>query len=387
MLAAIFQLAVFLSHPSLGNERVEALTDQITQLTNINSGTSNKIGVGQIQSWIGTKLKGLGFNVNVDEKLLLTGDRKGQGSNTVVFIVHADTIFESTSPFQKFEIFADRKTAQGPGVIDAKGGIVVAIEGLKRFLQEQKSPSFNIVFVSSPSEETGSVGLIETFRKLGDQAWMVLGFEPALENGSIIQSRKGNRWYKIEVFGKEAHAGRAHQDGINACHGLANVLTSISELTDYNKDVTLSIGRMEGGKDKYNIVCGTAVAKVDTRFQNFAMREDLDKKISGVLRRIRPVGLRTQTTIEDDCPPFSPSKSAKPYLQRYLALIQKIEGRKVVAEKSGGSADSNYFSKEGVVVIDGLGPVGGKMHTSEEFILLSSLETRAEALRLFLRGL
>ena len=368
------------------DEQLSPLSLQLQKLTDINSGTSNMPGVDQIQKWITSELKNLGFDVSLNENQLLVGKLKGKNSKTIILVVHSDTVFEPSSSLQKFTVSENRQSAKGPGVIDAKGGIIIAIEGLKKFLQTQ-SPSFNIIFVSSPSEETGSLGFTETFQKLGEQAWIVLGFEPALESGSIIESRKGNRWYKIKTVGKEAHAGRAHQDGINACHALSNILSSVSKLTDYKKNVTVSIGRMEGGKDKYNIVCDQAFAKIDTRFENFNDRALLHSKIEKIIENNGVNGSKAQYEIEDDCPPFSPSNAAKPYLKKYLSILKGVEGKNFTAEKSGGAADTNYFSKEGAIVIDGLGPLGGKMHTNEEFVILSSLETRAKALSLFLNEL
>ncbi len=54
---------------------------------------------------------------------------------------------------------------------------------------------------------------------------------------------------------------------------------------------------------------------------------------------------------------------------------------------SGGGSDANGFAKFDIPIIDGLGPYGGKMHTLEEFIVISSLESRAKTLSIFLSKL
>ncbi|WP_394826028.1 hypothetical protein [Pendulispora albinea] len=61
--------------------------------------------------------------------------------------------------------------------------------------------------------------------------------------------------------------------------------------------------------------------------------------------------------------------------------MKAIEHAEVRADKSNGAADLNYFSAPNAIVLDGLGARGGKMHTSEEFVHLDSLESRARALR------
>lgn len=195
--------------------------------------------------------------------------------------VHADTVFDAKSPFQHFTLNQDGTSAKGPGIIDDKGGIVVALEGLRRFLSEDDT-KYKFRFISSPSEETGSTNVLEKYNSFAGDTWLVLGFEPSLENGSIVESRRGNRWYHIKVHGKEAHSGRAHKDGVNACHELATKITRISALTNYKKDVTVSIGHMNGGQEKYNIVCGQAEAKIDTRFSTPMDRTELISKIDRI---------------------------------------------------------------------------------------------------------
>jgi acetylornithine deacetylase/succinyl-diaminopimelate desuccinylase-like protein len=47
----------------------------------------------------------------------------------------------------------------------------------------------------------------------------------------------------------------------------------------------------------------------------------------------------------------------------------------------------NYLSTAKNFVLDGLGPVGGEMHTAHEFVLIDTLKTRAQALAGFLAHL
>lgn len=190
-------LSVFCQMSIAGEDSI-SLKSQLKELVEINSGSSNVDGVSKVQHWIEAELKALGFNLEIRPDHLLIATRTGPESQSriVTFLVHADTVFEKNSDFQHFIEKEDGKTAIGPGVIDEKGGIVVAIEGLRRFLKSQ-NPNFSLRFVSSPSEELGSPGLTDTFRVLAKDSWLVLGFEPALEDGSLIQSRRGDRSKKF----------------------------------------------------------------------------------------------------------------------------------------------------------------------------------------------
>lgn len=380
--------------------RAASEIEDLQTLVNINSGSDNPDGVNRIQDWLADRLKRNGFEITFKSNggsktqsgKLLVATLTGSDPHFITLVMHADTVFERSHPFQSFKFSHDGNRATGPGVIDDKGGMLVALNGLESLLKAGKKPKHSIRVVSSPSEETGSGAFLDDFKNFSKDSWMVLGFEPALDDGSIVESRRGTRWYHLHATGKEAHAGRAHADGINACQELADKLSQLSKLTDYASDVTVSIGRMVGGQDKFNIVCGSAEAKIDTRFADLKSRDLLHKKIDEILKH--PIAhskssgqlVQLSYTLDDDTPPFSASKQSRRYVDRMRKIIGDIEGKQPGAKISGGAADSNAFSREGLIIIDGLGPVGSKMHTSEESILLSSLKSRAQGFAGFLES-
>lgn len=371
----------------------------LRELVEINSGTQNTAGVSAVQDIVAEHLKRLGMDVSFESQLqnskesgrFLISEIVCSSSPQTPFInlvTHADTVFEPDAGFLHFELNSSQSTATGPGVIDDKGGIVIALSGLERFLKIKQN-KINIRFICTPTEEMGSPGFHELFKKLSQDAWMILGFEPSLEDGSIIESRKGNRWYKIKVLGCEAHAGRDHQKGINAAHELALKISHLHHLTDYSKNLTINVGQISGGS-KFNIVCGEAHAKVDVRFADFEVRDDAHKKIETIINNsylgANSMGIlpKSEYEIADDCPPFPKSVQSNEWVQAYLQIIKKVEGRTVQTHQSGGSADSNYMSREGLIILDGLGATGGGMHRKNEFIHLNSLETRTECFSQFL---
>jgi glutamate carboxypeptidase len=377
----------------------------LRELVEINSGTRNIGGVnavqdvlvryGQARGWP-TQLLTNPLGSDESGKFLIIEILASQASSGetdrkfVNLVTHADTVFEPESQFLDFTLNEEQGTAIGPGVIDDKGGIVVALEGLARYLAQNRDNNvLNIRLLCSPSEEIGSPGFQKLFTQLSHDAWMVLGFEPSLEDGSIVESRRGNRWYDIQVTGVEAHAGRNHRSGVNAAYELAYKMTQLDQLTDYAKDLTLSVGAISGGS-KFNIVCGHAQAKLDVRFSDFHVRDEAHEKIEKIIQHtyIKPSdeGKIPQSAyrIDNDCPPFPKGPQSESYLQAYREIIARVEGQPVMSRLSGGSADSNLMSRPGLVFIDGLGASGGGTHRLDEFILLRSLETRAECLAQFL---
>ena len=393
--------------------RVQDKTQESTEaemfletLVNISSPTSDRAAVNRIQKILAKRLKQLGFKTtflsNPDKKMnsgdLLTARLEGssgkKATRQITLVSHADTVLPLATT-GKYRRASDGQTASGSGVIDNKGGLVVALFGIQLYLAKLNkkglsAPPFHILFVCSPNEEAGSLGFHEEFVKSANKSQLILGFEPALENGSIVESRRGNRWYQVRVQGQEAHAGRCQGEQINAAHDLAIKIAKLSRLHRPAHGVSLNVAQIKGGRDSFNVVCGEASAKIDTRFASFESRDALHEKMEKILLNpevVSPISGKkslTTYTIEDDCPPFSTTPESKILLKLYLTIVSKIEGRKVISEKAGGASDVNYMSRKGVIVFDGLGPIGGKMHTDSEFIKLESLTTRAMAFAEFL---
>jgi glutamate carboxypeptidase len=380
----------------------------LRQLVEMNSGTQNIEGVNRVQDLVAERSRKMGLAVRFEKatgsqtsgkfliaEVMPSGMSTAQESEPASFIhlvTHADTVFEPDSGFSGFELDEAKGVATGPGVIDDKGGIVVALEGLERALKKCGNQLLPVRFICTPTEEIGSPGFHPLLQELGKDSWMILGFEPSLEDGSIVKSRRGNRWYQIEVSGKEAHVGRNFDQGVNAAHELAHKITQFEGLNDAARDLTLSVGQISGGS-KFNIVCAHAEAKLDVRFADFQTRDQTHHRITKIIEKshihpnVQGMLPGSRYEISDDCPPVPSSDHSEHYVKAYLDWIEKVEGRRVQAQRSGGAADANYMSREGLVILDGLGATGGGMHRKDEFIRLSSLETRAECLYRFLESI
>ena len=67
-----------------------------------------------------------------------------------------------------------------------------------------------------------------------------------------------------------------------------------------------------------------------------------------------------------------------------MALIEKTGqdmGLNITWQGVGGGSDANLTGALGVPTIDGLGPIGGAMHSRNEFLVLDSIEPRLVLLR------
>lgn len=370
--------------------RLEGL-DFLEQLVEIDSQTQNSVGVNLVQKLLGARLTRMGFECSFIPNLeMKTGDllyavKKGLSHEQISFIGHADTVC-SPGKDLRFEINFNSQTVTGPGIGDDKGSLVMALHSLESFLEKNPNHYHTLVFVSSPCEETGSIGFHSLFKEVGEKSLVVLGLEPALYNGSLITSRNGNRWYKINIKGKSSHAGRFGEPFINAAHHAAEFIYKLNPLNDIKNKVKVNVGSMTGGMDRYNVICESVEIKLDTRFPTLEKRDVIDQTIKSLIDSSSVncfyTGDSCQTTIEvvDDCPPLPLQDQPHPILNRYLEIISSLEEGECLAEHSGGAADINYFSRPGLVYIDGLGPKTKGMHTENEVMDLKSFYSRQYAL-------
>ncbi|MBA4058289.1 MAG: peptidase M20, partial [Marivirga sp.] len=156
------------------------------EVVNINSGSMNFDGVYKVGQIFKAKLDALGFTTRwVDGKPFqraghLIAEHKGKvGSKTILLIGHLDTVFELTSPFQKFKLVND-STAHGPGVGDMKGGDVIIVQALQALKNAGVLKDMNIIVVLSGDEEMSGDPLALARHDLieaAKQADIAIGFE------------------------------------------------------------------------------------------------------------------------------------------------------------------------------------------------------------------
>src|SRR5918993_255645 len=166
MYALVFLALLALSQITSANERaIVAAVDAgngealalLEKAVNINSGTHNFPGVRAVGALFRREFGALGVKKSwVDGAPFkraghLVAEHPGKGRR-MLLIGHLDTVFERDSPFQSFQRI-DEKTAQGPGIIDMKGGDVIIIAALKALKTAGLLDDMNIIVVMTGDEE------------------------------------------------------------------------------------------------------------------------------------------------------------------------------------------------------------------------------------------
>ncbi len=301
----------------------------------------------------------------------------------VFFSGHMDTVFPPNHSFREPTIKSD-DILQGPGAADLKGGLVVMLTTLEALERSPWAGNVGWEVLINPDEEIGSPGSLPLLQEAAGRNHIGLVYEPALPDGSLVSYRKGTGDFTVVVKGRSAHAGRDFDKGRNAVCALAEFICSLNDLNGKREGVTLNSGCIHGGGPT-NIVPDFALARFNVRT---SQPED-EQWVLGRLDRIL-TGLNNKDGIRVD---LSGGFTCKPKLmdeghQRLFRFVEQCGlqlGLRLEFKPSGGSCDGNNLAAAGLPNIDTMGVVGGHIHTSEEYVLLSSLAAKAKlgALLLF----
>jgi len=374
-------LIILLIFLNIQTEASEFISDNsqklLIQLLEINSGTENTKGLEDVRKILIPEFEKLGFKTTATQlennHKVISFEMEGS-TPKIGFIGHLDTVFSPNSQFQKAQI--NGVMLNGPGAIDMKGGIVMMLEIIQKLSLEQRK---SIRVILNDDEEIGSVFSKDELKKLARNLQYGLVFEPGLPNGQMVTSASGVYWLEINAIGKAAHAGTDFYQGLNACLAISEIIAEVAKLTNPKKKLTVNIGSITGGL-KPNIVCEKASAKIDIRYIKPKDLKEIIVKIKKII--IKKHGLnpitKTAPSIEITTIVNVPSltrKSSSKLFKRYSEIAKKL-GQDISQDHSSFASDANQLSPLELELMVGFGAYGGKSHTEEEFLDMSTYPKR-----------
>lgn len=302
---------------------------------------------------------------------------------------HLDTVHDPAGAFQTLGTPLDG-IARGPGSMDMKGGLVVAVAALEALESLGRRIDWTMVLVSD--EETGTWhghrALIDAVP--GHDVGLV--FEPMPASGGLVVERMGSGSFMIEARGRSAHVGRAFSEGRSAVVALAEAIVEVSRLADPAAGRIVNVGPVHGGAAA-NAVPHHARCWGNVRYADDAARAALETDLAATIDRLNrrfaderddPAVLRLETGF---------LRGAKPATPESLALAERVRavatdlGEDLPFVSTGGACDGNDLQAAGLPTIDTLGVRGGGMHRPDEHVELASLVERATLVAILLHRL
>jgi len=349
-------------------------------LVDIDSGSHCKSGVDAVVARLRVYLEAHG--VRCDVHLNETAGNCMRASigctgKPVVLMGHCDTVFATGTAAQRpFRIEGDM--AYGPGVADMKAGLVVNSFVLAAFAHAgMEVPMVGLYTADEEIASPVSRPFIEANSK---DALAVFNSEPGRPSGNVVTGRKGAMFIDCEVTGIPAHSGANHQDGASAIEALCRKVVQMHRLTDYGTGTTVNVGLIEGGTS-VNTVAPNAKASIDVRFKTTSAMASVQAQLAAIISENEVSGTCGHIRQQRYFLPLVQSTASRDLFAAYVASAAGI-GFGVSGEYSGGSADSGLTAAAGIPTLCSTGPVGGKIHTAEEWMQVGSMVPRAQAIAL-----
>ena len=249
------------------------------KIVSIESGTPDKEGVDRVGAVLKDELESAGVETTVIpmERFgnLLTGVwHKEAAGQPIVLIGHMDTVFaKGTLEKNPFRI-DENGNAHGPGVLDMKAGLVIAVYILKA-LHEYGYGKRPIRVVFAGDEENGhrQTNAESEIRKLCAGCAAAFNFETGFIDDGLVVGRKGSCRVTLTVHGVAAHAGNDPQRGRNAILEMAHKVIEIQKLHDFEHGLFVNVGVIQGGTVA-NAVAASCEVGIDIRYDSFERLEE-----------------------------------------------------------------------------------------------------------------
>ncbi len=286
---------------------------------------------------------------------------------------HMDTVFAADHPFQRLQWLKDG-VLNGPGTADMKGGLSVILAALTALESSPLAPRIGYDVMINSDEETGSHASAALIAQLATGKLAALTYEPALPDGTLAGARPGSGNFSIAIHGRSAHAGRNPDEGRNALVAAADLALRLNALKSL--ELKVNPARIDGGGPN-NVVPDQAILRVNLRPATPEAMLAAETALSGTLANIeRDHDVNCHLHGGFNRPP-KPLDAAATRLFELVKNCGAALGLSIGWNATGGVCDGNNIAACGVPVVDTMGPRGGAIHSSDEFLIVDSLAERA----------
>ena len=375
--------------------------DFLRELTAISSESGDPAGLRRAAEYFAAALGERGLAVEIRDEVPEVGAPPlpvlyARGSDTanghLLLIGHLDTVLPAVVP----HLDGDHLVATG--AIDMKGGLAAFLGALDLLRERGQEPPADLLLVVVPDEEVGGELSQAAVRRWGEEAralWVLEPGEPAGLAETMVACRRGMFQWRLEARGQAAHSGLHYWDGHSALNAAAHWVAEAEALSRQGGGPTVNAGRFVAGDSTFvdglaayhpllgtdrqlNVVPDRAIVEGEARFLRASECADLARRLEDLAREMAiATGTKISFATSASIPPVDPRGPYCGICHRAVALAAAAAWRLEIEEERGGISFPNFLpDPDRIPILDGLGPVGGGMHTREEYVELRSLRRR-----------
>lgn len=367
------------------DEHRDEMIEKWRNFVNLEGRFDEKENVEKAQEWIRSELDQAGFRTwtvesRPDRCSVLLGilgeDRPGA---PILFGGHIDTVHPKGSFGRENPFYIEKGKAYGPGVLDMKGGIILALYVVKA-LESVGYHDHPIKFMFAGEEEGDHVGtdvdLLFTEESKG--ALFALNMETGHISNSLCVGRKTQYTYFATVHGKGGHAGNEFTKGHNALSEAVLKIADMQKVTNLEKGTTVTPSVLHCGKNTSSIpdLCEFAV---DVRIMNTAEGERVKEEFDNIMNHAYIPGTKTEYTLElAKLHEFEPNEKILGLLDFMNQIASENNFKPFGKIILGGASDTGSIARAGIPVLCSCGVIGEFNHNLKEYAMVESMFERAK---------
>lgn len=384
-------------------EAEKRMQERTLEWARINTGSWNRAGLDQLAPKLADAFSALDADVRLDksppfEKV----NQKGQAEDfetgpiirvssrpeapvQVIMSGHYDTVFPEGTFTEITDLGEGRMN--GPGLADMKGGLSVMLGALEAFEAGPMKDKIGYQIVITPDEEIGNFASSPALKQAAQSGAMIgMTYEPCMESGAMSGGRKGSAVFDVVLHGRSAHAGRSKEDGRSALEAAAHMVVDLEALNNRREGVSFNVGAIEGG-GPVNIVPDLAIVRFGARAPDADAAQWATWEVERIFREAKARDGISGHLHGGFYRPPKPRNDAQQALFTAVAETGKALNLDLEFVDTGGVCEGNNIFAAGVPNVDTLGVMGGRIHSSEEYVVMSSFVERASLSALLLNRL
>ena len=250
------------------------------EMVNTESGSRQLEGVTTMQNIIRRELEAIGAKVRVlpvenAGGVLVAEWNSDSPKAPLLFIGHVDTVFKegavAANPFR----IDENGFAHGPGVLDMKGGLTIAVFALKA-LAAAGFAGRPIKCVFAGDEE--NLHMLSNAKQVMMEevkgAAAAFNFETGFMDNRFVVGRKGGGPVSLTVHGVSAHSGNAPEKGRSAVLEAAHKIVALEACNDIPRGKLINCGKITGGIGE-NTIPDLCTINIGVRFPSTEIKNEI----------------------------------------------------------------------------------------------------------------
>ena len=289
---------------------------------------------------------------------------------------HMDTVAPGTGwKHDPFGAEVENGRMYGRGTVDMKSGLAAMLSAVAECKREGLPKRGEVILAAVVDEESldlGSYALVERGITKGVDLAMI----SEASDLNVVTAHRGRTVLEVVVHGRPAHS-MWPQHGVSAITGAANLVNALPQLSSPTHArmgrSTINVLKIEGGQEEVMLVPDRCRIVIDRCLVPGHNSKDALEDLKTMIKQL---GIDAEASFIDRetpfCDPFEIPDDDK-YVQLVVGAATKALGSAPRIDFHEGPCDSCILVNQGKVPTLEFGPAGGRLHESNEFVVLESV--------------